>query len=81
LGKDNFIFICSGCDLFHPDVPDNWIKDVYNQTLRYPGNQYLWHTKNPQRLAELIEPNPANAACITIESNWLRENQRGSRPV
>ena len=21
LGRDKFIFVCSGCDLFHPDVP------------------------------------------------------------
>jgi hypothetical protein len=29
----------------------------------------LWHTKNPQRLVELIEPGPADVACVTIESN------------
>ena len=69
LGKDNFIFICSGCDLFHPDVPEDWIACVRNQTLRYPNNQYLWHTKNPKRLVELIEPGPADVACVTIETD------------
>jgi protein gp37 len=69
LGKHNYIFICSGCDLFHPDAPRDWITDVRNHTLQYPDNQYLWHTKNPQRLVELIEPGPTDVACVTIESN------------
>jgi DNA repair photolyase len=69
LGKGRFIFICSGCDLFHPDVPWDWIADVRYHTLQYPGNQYLWHTKNPKRLVELIEPWPSDVACVTIESN------------
>jgi protein gp37 len=41
LGQGNYIFVCSGCDLFHPDVPDKWINTVYARTLEYPGNQYL----------------------------------------
>ncbi|MDR1626430.1 MAG: DUF5131 family protein [Spirochaetia bacterium] len=69
LGAGRFIFICSGCDIFHSDVPRDWITDVRNQTLQYPDNKYLWHTKNPQRLVELIEPGPADVACVTIESN------------
>jgi DNA repair photolyase len=72
LGAGRFIFICSGCDLFHPDVPGDWIADVRNRTLQYPNNKYLWHTKNPQRLVELIEPGPADVACVTIESNIYR---------
>jgi protein gp37 len=72
LGKGRFIFICSGCDLFHPDVPGEWIKEVREYTLRYPDNKYLWHTKNPQRLVELVEPGPNDFACATIESNIHR---------
>jgi protein gp37 len=72
LGGGRFIFICSGCDLFHPDVPGEWIADVRSQTLQYPDSKYLWHTKNPQRLVELIEPGPADVACVTIESNISR---------
>jgi DNA repair photolyase len=68
LGAGRFIFICSGCDLFHPDVPEDWIADVRNQTLQYPDNRYLWHTKNPQRLVELIDPGPSDVACVTIET-------------
>jgi protein gp37 len=74
LGSGNYIFVCSGCDLFHPDVPNEWIAEVRNQTLQYPNNTYLWHTKNAQRLVELIEPGPADVACVTIESNINRSN-------
>jgi len=69
MGQGNFIFICSGCDLFHPDVPLDWINKVRDHTLLYPGNTYLWHTKNPYRLVSLIEPGPSDIACVTIESN------------
>jgi hypothetical protein len=69
LGSGKYYFICSGCDLFHPDVPEEWIAAVRKQTMLYPDNKYLWHTKNPQRLVELIEPGPNDIACVTIESN------------
>ena len=69
LGTGRYIFICSGCDLFHPDIPVEWINAVRERTLLYPGNTYLWHTKNPYRLVSLIEPGRPDIACVTIESN------------
>ncbi len=69
LGKGKFIFICSGCDLFYPEVPREWIQQIWEHTQKYPKNQYLWHTKNPWSLASLIEPQKRDVACVTIESN------------
>jgi protein gp37 len=69
LGEGRFIFICSGCDLFHPDIHKNWIEAIWRHTMKYPKNQYLWHTKNPWRLASIIEPVGRDTACVTIESN------------
>jgi len=69
LGEGRFIFICSGCDLFYPSLPSEWIYAIKAHTMKYPRNKYLWHTKNPQRLVELIEPGPSDIACVTIESN------------
>ena len=69
LGEGEFIFVCSGCDLFAPDVPREIIELIVDQTLHYPKNKYLWHTKNPWRLVSLIEPGPNDIACVTIESN------------
>jgi DNA repair photolyase len=72
LGHDNFIFVCSGCDLFHPDIPDVWIWSVINYAHAYTeGNRYLWHTKNPGRaldFQDLFVPG-RDMLCATIESN------------
>jgi DNA repair photolyase len=67
LGKGNFIFVCSGCDLFHPDVPDEWRIEVINKAARH-DNKYLWHTKNPKRASGFLYP-PKSILCVTIESN------------
>lgn len=72
LGENNFIFICSGCDLFHPAVPDEWISKVILQTKKYEKNQYLLHTKNPER-ALLWEQNLSEnyVLCVTLESDRI----------
>jgi len=69
LGCGKMIFICSGCDLFAPDVPIEWIYRVIERTRKYINNEYLWHTKNPSRLTTIIDPLPNDIACVTIESN------------
>jgi protein gp37 len=72
LGSGNYIFVCSGCDLFHPDIPWTFIDDVLNIARTYHGNKYLWHTKNPGRAA-LYFPDwqfpPESILCATIETN------------
>jgi DNA repair photolyase len=81
LGSGNFIFVCSGCDLFSPDVPKEWIERVWEHAKKYPKNRYLWHTKNPRRLASLIEPSGRDTACVTLESNrWYLEVYRRAPP-
>jgi protein gp37 len=68
LGVGNFIFVCSGCDLFHPDVPDEWILQVVKRAVTCWGNTYLWHTKNPERASDFLFP-MNSFLCVTIESN------------
>jgi len=84
LGSGNSIFICSGCDLLHPDVWDAWICNLINHTRMYPGNQYLLHTKNPKRLYDLADvlswPRETFTLCVTVESNRWYE-QMGSAPT
>jgi protein gp37 len=72
LGRDNYIFVCSGCDLFHPDVPDEWISAIQTHTRRYPLNTYLWHTKNPIRATKTIFPGFMDILCVTVESEINR---------
>jgi DNA repair photolyase len=70
LGSGNFIFVCSGCDLFHPDIPLEWILRVIQKTGEYPLNTYLWHTKNPERASIYESRMPASSIlCTTIETN------------
>ena len=77
LGEENFIFVCSGCDLFHPAVPDFWIAQVICQARNYQKNKYLFHTKNPGRILELAHNGytwpGGSIICVTAESDgWYR---------
>jgi len=73
LGSGNYIFVCSGCDLFHPDVPEIWIKKVIERTYAGFHNKYLFHTKNPERAVALWEEGHfselGSVLCVTVESN------------
>jgi protein gp37 len=69
LGRFSVIFVCSGCDLFAPDIPEMWIKRVVD----YAGvfdNTYLWHTKNPERASTFLFP-PDSILCATMESDLI----------
>ena len=76
LGSGNYIFICSGCDLFHHDIPENWIDRVIDRTRFFQGNEYLWHTKNPARAVAVLtteiilgSDGDKDILCTTIESD------------
>jgi protein gp37 len=72
LGTGNFIFVCSGCDLFHPDVSDEWIIRVLAVTDHFPQNKYLLHTKNPQRVNDFSDwLDDTYTLCTTIESDLI----------
>jgi len=71
LGAGNIIFVCSGCDLFHPDIPLEWIVDILLYTSGdYNKNTYLWHTKNPgfPWIPDWYFPEDS-ILCTTIETN------------
>jgi protein gp37 len=70
LGNFRTIFVCSGCDLFHPDVPDWWIEHIGQRAFDYGSNRYILHTKNPERAANFFADFPIDTVlCATIESN------------
>lgn len=79
LGKGRTIFVGSNCDMWAEDVPWRWIEKalVYCRD-KYPGNTYLFQTKNPDRyfdpgrfFRELEYPDDTILG-VTIETN--REN-------
>ena len=47
------IFVCSMADLFGAWVPDEWIRRVFEACEAAPWHNYLFLTKNPQRLIDM----------------------------
>lgn len=71
LGSGNYIFVCSGCDLFAEDVPFEIIREVIDYTNLYPKNKFLLQTKNPERCLYPLFGLSADIhkICTTIETN------------
>lgn len=53
------VFVCSMADLFGKWVPQHWIDQVMQATLKVPEWEYLFLTKFPQRLVDLTLPKSA----------------------
>jgi protein gp37 len=64
------VFVCSMSDLFHEDVPEEFIRRVFKVMVETPQNTYLLLTKRAERLAEMAPrlPWPKNVfAGVTVE--------------
>lgn len=74
LGRGNFIFVGSSCDMFAEEIPYGWIKRTLNHCKEY-DNTYLFQTKNVIRLWEFHPLLPLKSkVCTTIETNrWYPE--------
>ena len=71
LGKGNFIFVGSSCDLFAKEIPDLWINKTLKHMEQY-NNKYLIQTKNPDRVLDYIHCTVVSeqcSICTTIESD------------
>jgi protein gp37 len=49
------IFVCSMSDLFHKDVPDSFIDEVFNIITQTPQHNYQVLTKRADRMSEYFE--------------------------
>jgi DNA repair photolyase len=81
LGHGNKIFVCSGCDLFASDVPDEYIINVINRAHLFSDNTYLFQTKNAGRFTSPLLGLSADRdiLCTTIETNFfIPEIMKGS---
>jgi protein gp37 len=78
LGKGNFIFVGSSCDMFAEGVPDDWIYKVLAYCKLYPANTYLFQTKNPKRFEDFFNYPDNSVFGTTIETN--RENNLNKAP-
>lgn len=52
--KPRRVFVGSMTDLFHRDVPDSFIEDVFGVMARCPQHTFQVLTKRPQRMAEFM---------------------------
>jgi protein gp37 len=71
--KPSFIFVCSMGDLFHEDVSDNFIEDVFDVIIDNPHHIFQVLTKRPERIWR--------ALTYDIENLWLGvtvENQEAA---
>lgn len=71
LGKDNFIFVGSSCDMFAKNIQDEWILKTLEHCDKF-DNKYLFQTKNPDRFLDFIDKcviTDKSVLCTTIESN------------
>lgn len=54
-GKDKVIFVCSMSDLFHEDVPFEFILKVFAFVMLNPWHRFLMLTKRPDRMREFYD--------------------------
>ncbi len=55
--KRRFVFVDSMSDLFHEDVPDEFILQVWERMMSSPQHIFLILTKRPQRMMEWVNNN------------------------
>ncbi|MCK5769499.1 phage Gp37/Gp68 family protein [Algiphilus sp.] len=76
--KPRRVFVCSMSDLFHPDVPDEFIAAVFRTMVRCIGKHtFQVLTKRPERMRAFI------SRCAKSEAGWIThngENPRGYHP-
>lgn len=56
--KPRFIFVNSMSDLFHEDVPPDFVADIWSIMQRVPRHTFQILTKRPERMAELSQRLP-----------------------
>lgn len=77
--KPGKYFIGSSLDMWHPDIPSDWIMKVLYR-LRQLNYNYIFQSKNPESFLVWIDYFPTNTElCTTIETN-RKYSQMGNAP-
>jgi len=70
LGKGNFIFVGSSCDMFAEDIPEEWILSTFEKCANNKDNKYFFQSKNPRRMIRMLKNVSFDyCICTTIETN------------
>ena len=78
LGKGNFIFVGSSCDMFAKDIPEEWIIKTLEYCGQFEDNKYLFQTKNPENIRRILPYQ--SIVCVTLESNRHYRYIMGNSP-
>jgi protein gp37 len=66
------VFTCSMGDLFHEDVPEHFIQDVFEVMAAHPDRTFQVLTKRPERARELLVPKPGEyPSFIELVARWV----------
>jgi len=79
LGKNNFIFVGSSCDMWADAIDPAWIKHTLDHCDKFV-NKYLFQSKNPKRIYYYSHMLPFNSVIgTTLETN-RQYPQMGNAP-
>ena len=71
------IFVNSMSDLFHPDVPDDFIGDVWRVMAECPQHHFQVLTKRPERMAQMFE----SSLLSVLQNVWLGTSVEGAAVI
>lgn len=66
--KPRRIFVCAHADLFHPNVPDEWINRVFAVMALAPQHTFMVLTKRPKRMREYFNHTRGAIVCAAALS-------------
>lgn len=75
------VFVCSMADLFGNWVPNDWIGHVMRAVEANPQWNFLFLTKNPQRLASIIWPDNAWVGCTVDTQARVKPAEAAFRKI
>ena len=75
--KSRRVFVNSMSDLFHPDVPGEFVRRIWKVMERTPQHHYQILTKRPQRMAALLK----EIAPQPLQNVWLGTSVEDERVV
>ena len=61
-------------DMYHPDIPPRWVREIIKFTRNYPGHTFITLTKFPENLYKFDFPENWWIG-ITMEGNCLQNNR------
>jgi len=70
LGRDNFIFVGSSCDMWARNITSKWIYQTIDYCTSFDKNKYLFQSKDPSNMFKFLHGMPSDIIiATTVESN------------